>query len=55
MLSDKFWLDVVIPCILAIICAFLAYASSDVCYAVISAVSTLLLAFNYCNDIRCRK
>lgn len=55
MLRDEFWMDVLIPSILSIICAFLAYASSDPCYAVISAVCTLLLAFNYAIDMRCHK
>ena len=52
---DKMWTDVIIPCILSIICAFLAYVSNDAYYAIISSVSTLLLAFNYCTDMRCRK
>lgn len=55
MLRDKIWTDVLIPSILSILCAFLAYVSSDVCYAVISAVCTLLLAFNYCSDMEHHK
>ena len=55
MSSDKMWKDVIIPCIFSIVCAFLAYVSNDAYYAVISAIGTLLLAFNYCNDMEHRK